>query len=118
MLAGFTVLLVFQLVGEVLARALGLPIPGPVVGMVLLFGALRLRRAIPDCLAHSADALLTHLSLLFVPAGVGAMLHAGRLADEWLAIVVALLLSTIGSIAVTALVMRALQKRASPRLPP
>jgi holin-like protein len=50
-------------------------------------------------------ALLGHLSLLFVPAGVGVMLHVRRLADEGLAIVVALVVSTALSIIVTALVV-------------
>lgn len=111
MLAGLTLLLVFQCLGEVLVHLLGLPVPGPVVGMLLLFIVLRSKRSIPESIGGAANALLQHLSLLFVPAGVGVMLHVDRLADEWLAIVVALVGSTLLAIAATAVVMRALMRR-------
>jgi len=110
MLGAFTVLLVYQLIGEVLVRATGLPVPGPVVGMLLLFLTLFARGAAPDWLRDTCQGLLSHLSLLFVPAGVGVMLHFKRLGAEWLPIVVALVASTVITIGVTALVMKALQK--------
>ena len=125
LLTGVTWLLVFQCIGEVLVRATGVPVPGPVVGMVLLFAGLRWRAARaaatppePAGLTIAADGLLKHLSLLFVPAGVGVMLHASRLADEWLAIAVALLVSTVAAIAAAALTMRALMPRGSKSDPP
>jgi holin-like protein len=108
MLAGLTWLLVFQCLGEVIVRLLGLPVPGPVVGMLLLFVVLRARAEIPAAIDGAATGLLQHLSLLFVPAGVGVMLHFGRLADEWPAIVAALVLSTVLAIGATAIAMRAL----------
>jgi holin-like protein len=111
MLAGLTWLLVFQCLGEALVRLLGAPVPGPVVGMLLLFVALRARETIPPAVDAAATGLLQHLSLLFVPAGVGVMLHFGRLADEGAAIVPALVLSTVLAIGVTALTMRALIRR-------
>ena len=111
MLAGLTWLLVFQCLGEIFVRLLGLPVPEPVVGMLLLFVVLRARPAIPEVVDKAATGLLQHLSLLFVPAGVGVMLHFGRLADEWPAIVVALIVSTILAIGVTAVTMRALIRR-------
>jgi len=110
MLAALTVLLVYQLVGEVLVQLLHLPVPGPVIGMLLLFVTLLLRGEAPEALRNTANGLLSHLSLLFVPAGVGVMLHFHRLATEWLPIVVALVASTVITIGVTALVMRALQR--------
>ncbi len=110
MLAALTVLLVYQLVGEVLVQLLHLPVPGPVIGMLLLFVTLLLRGEAPESLRDTANGLLGHLSLLFVPAGVGVMLHFHRLATEWLPIVVALVASTVITIGVTALVMRALQR--------
>ena len=110
MLAALTVLLVYQLIGEVLVQLLRLPVPGPVIGMLLLFLTLVLRGESPEWLRDTANGLLGHLSLLFVPAGVGVMLHFHRLASEWLPIVVALVASTVITIAVTALVMRALQR--------
>lgn len=111
MISALTLLLVFQLVGEVLARGLGLPIPGPVIGMGLMFLALVLRKGPSDELRGTASGLLQHLSLLFVPAGTGVMLHFQRLADEWLPLTVALLLSTFLSIAVTALLLNVLARR-------
>jgi holin-like protein len=110
MLGAFTVLLVYQLVGEVFVRVTGLPVPGPVIGMLLLFLTLLARGSVPAWLRDTCQGLLSHLSLLFVPAGVGVMLHFKRLGAEWLPIVVALVASTVITIGVTALVMKALQK--------
>jgi holin-like protein len=115
MLAGLTWLLVFQCLGEIIVRGLGLPVPGPVIGMLLLFVTLRIRRPATGRVEGAATALLQHLSLLFVPAGVGVMLHFGRLADEWPAIVAALVLSTVLAIGVTAVAMRALVRRGGSR---
>jgi holin-like protein len=111
MLGALTLLLVYQLAGEVIVQLAGLPVPGPVVGMLLLFLTLAWRGRAPLELRSTSQALLSHLSLLFVPAGVGVMLHFGRLGAEWLPIAAALLLSTVATIVVTALVMRGLQKR-------
>lgn len=98
-------LLLCQLVGEAFVVWTGLPIPGPVVGMILLFVGIALRGGIPQGLGWVVDGLLSHLSLLFVPAGVGVMLHISMLREEWPAIVVALVLSTVLTIAVTGLLM-------------
>ena len=105
MLEALATLLVFQTIGEVLSYWLGLPVPGPVLGMTLLLGLLLLRPAATDRLRPTSLELLKHLSLLFVPAGVGVMLHAARIGKEWLPIVVALIVSTALAIAVTALVV-------------
>mgnify|MGYP001339385868 CR=1 FL=1 len=101
----FTILLACQLVGEVVVRMLGLPLPGPVLGMVILFCGLVVRGQVPGELSAVADGLLQNLSLLFVPAGVGVMLHARLLADNWLALSVALLASAAITIVVTGWVM-------------
>jgi holin-like protein len=79
--------------------------------MVLLFATLVLKGAVPETLKSTATGLLSHLSLLFVPAGVGVMLHFHRVASEWLPIAVALIVSTVLTLAVTALVMRRLLAR-------
>jgi holin-like protein len=111
LLAGFTWLLLFQCAGEALVRLAGWPVPGPVAGMALLFVALLMRRPAPEALSVAADGLARHLSLLFVPAGVGVMLHVARVADEWLPIVVALTVSTVLAIAATALTFQWLARR-------
>ena len=105
MLNAITALLVFQLIGEAIARATALPLPGPVIGMALLFLALTLRGELPESLRATAGGLLQHLSLLFVPAGVGVVLHLGLIADQWPAIVTALIGSTLLTIAVSGLLM-------------
>jgi holin-like protein len=89
------------------------PIPGPVVGMALLLLALVLRPATLQAIKPTTQTLLQHLSLLFVPAGVGVMLHLERLGDEALAIGVALVVSTLVGLASAALTMAWLMKRGS-----
>ena len=116
-LAGFTWLLVFQCAGEALVRLAGWPIPGPVAGMALLFAALSLRRKASDSLTVAAEGLAKHLSLLFVPAGVGVMMYVTQVADEWLPIVFALFVSTVLAIAATALTFAWLVRRQE-RVPP
>ncbi|MBU0602718.1 MAG: CidA/LrgA family protein [Gammaproteobacteria bacterium] len=106
MLASITALLLFQLAGEVLVQWFGLPVPGPVLGMLLLFIVLIVRGGAPAALRDTANTLLQHLSLLFVPAGVGVMTHLGLFATEWLPTTVAILLSTAITVLVTAGVMR------------
>lgn len=110
-LAGITWLLLFQCAGEALSRLLALPVPGPVTGMLLLFVALRVRDSVPASIGVAGDGLATHLSLLFVPAGVGVMMHFGQLADEWVPIALALVVSTVATIAAAALTFVALARR-------
>lgn len=103
MLKAVTTLLVFQLVGEILAQAIGLPLPGPVLGMAFLMLALLAFRRVPDWLGETADVLLRHFSLLFVPASVGLMQYLARIEAEWRPIAVTLIVSTVVSIAASAL---------------
>lgn len=105
-LNGITLLLVYQLVGEICVRLFNLPVPGPVLGMVMLFLTLMIRGRTPEPLQNASSALLSHLSLLFVPAGVGMMAHFGRIADEWLPIALTLFLSTIITMVATAGIMQ------------
>lgn len=111
MLFHLTLILACQLAGETLVAATGLPLPGPVAGMAILFAGL-LAAGLPEGLGRVADAILGHLSLLFVPAGVGVMLHAPLIARDLVPISAALVLSTLAAVAVTGLAMRALSKAA------
>lgn len=111
MLAALTLLLIFQLAGEVLAHSFALPVPGPVIGMALLFVALMLRGGPGENLRQTSGQLLQHLSLLFVPAGTGIVLYGERIAAEWLPLVVAMVASTLLAIIVTALLLQALARR-------
>ncbi|AGA89665.1 putative effector of murein hydrolase LrgA [Thioflavicoccus mobilis 8321] len=105
-------LLVFQLAGEALSHTFALPVPGPVIGMLGLLLALIVRgwrkgaaSAVPPGLDRVTRALLDHLSLLFVPAGVGVTIHMALLAEEAVPIATALVVSTLAAIAVAGLLM-------------
>ena len=110
-MATLTVILVCQLIGEVISAGLDLPVPGPVIGMVILLSGLIAKGAVPDDIGRTADVLLNNLSLLFVPAGVGVMLHLSVLSDDWLPISVALVVSTTLTVAVTGFMMAKLRRR-------
>jgi len=109
-LEALTLILVCQLVGEVSVLITGLPVPGPVLGMLLLLAWLFLRGGVPESVGRAADALLAHLSLLFVPAGVGVLVHWERMRGQWAAIAAALVLGTLITLAVTALTMKAVTR--------
>ena len=115
-LRGLAWLLALQSLGEVLARGLQLPFPGPVIGMVLLLVALRWQ-PVRDSVAAVAEFLLAHLSLLFVPVGVGVMTHLGLFGRYGLRMAVVIVLSTWVGLAVTALVLRALMRGQPPDVP-
>jgi len=111
MVNALIVLLGFQLIGEVISRMAALPVPGPVVGMGLLFIALIVRGGPGEELDKTASGLLGHLSLLFVPAGTGIMLHAERLESEWLPLAAALLVSTMLCMGIAAICLHLFLKR-------
>ena len=108
MLGALTWLLLCQLVGEVAVRRFKLPLPGPVVGMLLLFAALVIRGGVPEHLHATSTMLLQHLMLLLVPATTGVMLHFKRVGEEWLPIMLAGVGGAAVTMAVTALTLRLL----------
>jgi holin-like protein len=112
-LVALTQLLLCQLVGEVIARAFDLAIPGPVIGMSLLLIVLLYRQSIPENLESTAEGILSHLSLLFVPAGVGVVAHLSVLGNEWQAIIGSLIGSTAITVLVTGWVLQRLHREAS-----
>jgi holin-like protein len=114
MLFAFAVLLIFQCLGEVISHALGLPVPGPVIGMLLLFIALLVSPALMERVEATGNALLSHLSLLFVPAGAGIVATAGSVQGHWLAVLASLVVGTVLTLTVTALVLRLLWRDAPP----
>jgi len=110
MLAALAALLVCQLAGEAVVRLTGLLVPGPVVGMLLLFLLLLLRAPLPAATAATSNELLKHLSLLFVPAGVGVVQHLDRLGSDGLRLVAVVVLATVITLAFTALVFEGLAR--------
>jgi holin-like protein len=111
MLEYLTLILICQLIGEFVVNTASLPFPGPVVGMLLLFLFLMINGEVAEPLAQVSDALLGNLSLLFVPAGVGVMLHFDLLDGNAWPLLIALVISTLLTIAVTAKVMLRLNRR-------
>ena len=110
MLESLAVLLLCQLLGELFVLYFELPIPGPVIGMIILFLGLMLRGNIPDQLSTTANGLLEQLSLLFVPAGVGVLTHLTLLGEHWLPLSTSLIVSTLLTLAITGLLMQHLAK--------
>ncbi len=111
-LQAFLTLLLFQLAGDTLQSLLHLPLPGPVLGMALLALWLLFKPAqLHGPLGKTADQLLTWLGLLFVPAGTAVVANLAMLRAAWLPASVALIGSTLLTLAVTAFVMQTLARR-------
>jgi holin-like protein len=116
-LRGFALLLLWQAAGEAIGHAFALPVPGPVIGLLLLLPGLA-AAPVRRWAGAAADLLLGHLSLLFVPVGVGVVTHLALLSQHGLALVVVIVLSTWIGLAATALALRALLPRDADAEPP
>lgn len=113
MIRGLAILLIFQSLGEALARVVSNALPGPVIGLLLLWIFLSVRQQIPSTLSAAADAMLANLSIFFIPAAVGVMIYASTLMSTGLAWILAIVISTIAAITTTALVLRWLSPKPS-----
>lgn len=111
MLYALTVLLVFQLLGELLVQWLKLPLPGPLIGMLLLFAMLMVRGAVPHSLRETAGTILQNLTLLFIPAVAGVMVDFERIGQDWVPFLIAGIGGTAITMAVTALTLRLMLAR-------
>jgi holin-like protein len=110
MIASLSLILLCQLAGEVIVRGFALPMPGPVIGLVLLLGLLLARDRFAvlargplqqDGVETVAKNMLAHLSLLFVPAGVGVVQKLDLIAEHGLAIIAVLAISVVITLLVT-----------------
>ena len=110
MVFGFLMLLSCQLVGELLDTFFEVPIPGSVVGMLLLLIGLIVAGRVPDGLRLSSEGLLSVLPLLLVPAGVGLMTHFGVLSEYWGQLLIALFMSTLITMFIVAGILKLLSK--------
>ena len=115
MLASLSLILLCQLIGEAVVRGLGLPLPGPVLGLLLLLILLLARDQFAllargplrnDVVESASKGLLAHLSLLFVPAGVGVVQKLDLLASHGIAITLVLALSVVVTLLATVLTFR------------
>jgi len=104
------ILLAFQLGGETLARGLGLPVPGPVIGLAALFLTLTLRPRLRETMQATTDTILGNLSLLFVPAGVGVIAHLDTFGRNGPALIAALTVSTGAAILAGVIAFRAVAR--------
>ncbi len=107
MIQALTLLFACQLAGELVVRTMALAFPGPVLGMALMVAGLAWVGRTSPALDQVADGLLRNLSLLFVPAAVGVVQQAGLIAQNWLAISAALVVSTVATLLVTVFTFRA-----------
>ena len=112
MLPAILTLLFFQALGEGVVRLLHVPIPGPVAGMGFLFLWLSWRGGASRRLERVGRELLQHLGLFFVPAGVGVIVLGPRLLQAWKPLLAAVLLGTLVTLSVTAIVFRLLTPKA------
>ena len=110
MIASLSLILLCQLVGEIIVRGIGVPVPGPVIGAVLLLLLLlaRDRFAIlargplqEGGVENTSRGLLANLSLLFVPAGVGVVQKLDLLAEHGIAIMLILAVSVVVTLLMT-----------------
>ncbi len=118
MLNSIFVILFFQLVGEFIQKFLELSVPGPVIGLFLLLIILLMSKKnyykIPINfqinLINSAESLLNYLPLLFIPVGVGVVMHLSLLEDNLVPVMLVIIIGTLLTLAVTAFVMDKLLK--------
>ena len=110
MLPALTLLFLCQLTGEIIVRGLGIAFPGPVLGMGLFFAGLLLAGRTGPALGQVADTILRNLSLLFVPAAVGVVQQLDLIVGNWLAITVAVAVSTLLTLIVTVYTFRGVSR--------
>ena len=117
MLKSVFIILLYQLIGELFQKFFGLSIPGPVIGLVLLLLTLLLiqkrQRVVPikEDLFNSAEILLNYLPLLFIPVGVGVVMHLSLLEDNLASVVFVIILGTLSTHALTGYIMEKILRK-------
>lgn len=111
MLKGLVILLSFQALGELIKAYTGMILPGPIIGMFLLFMALCLWRGVPTCLNNTSQTLIQNLALMFLPPSVGLFFLGPRFDDQWTAIIAAMTGGTVLSLIVSGLLMKFLMRK-------
>ena len=111
------IILLYQLIGELFQKFFGLSIPGPVIGLVLLLLTLLLiqkrQRVVPikEDLFNSAEILLNYLPLLFIPVGVGVVMHLSLLEDNLASVIFVIILGTLSTLALTGYIMEKILRK-------
>jgi holin-like protein len=115
MLAAFLLTLLLIVFGEAVTTALEIPVPGPVVGLLVLAVVFAAREGPTPAMSRMFDAIIPYAPMLFVPAGAGVIAHADAIAANWLAIVSVITLGTFAVLLVTGLIVQALVRMLSAR---
>jgi putative effector of murein hydrolase LrgA (UPF0299 family) len=110
-LLAIAVLFLMQIVGEALVRLTGLPMPGPLIGMLLMLATLMAYGRVPAGLRDACHHMLKHLMLLFIPAVAGIMVYFGTMEGEWIPFLLACVAGVALTIVVTALTFKWMLKR-------
>jgi holin-like protein len=119
MLRAIFVIFFFQLSGEAIKKFFEMRIPGPVIGLVLLLITLVYLKkfksstvvSLKKDVINTSNYILGYLSLLFVPIGVGVVMHLAYLENNLLKVLIIVLISTVLTIAVTAFLMEKIKKK-------
>ena len=105
------IVLGIYLIGEILSSTLSLPIPGNILGMVILFVLLCTKTIKVDQISNVTNFLLDHLAFFFIPAGVGLMSSMGIIKATWLQLLIVCIVTTIVIIAVTGITVQFVAER-------
>ncbi|MDR3597631.1 CidA/LrgA family protein [Clostridium sp.] len=104
------IILGIYLVGEVLSSALHLPVPGNILGMVILFILLCTKVVKVENISNVTDFLLNHLSFFFIPAGVGLMTSLDIIKSTWWQLSLVCLITTSIIIGTTGTIVQVISK--------
>jgi len=105
------IILGIYLVGELLSTLLHLPIPGNILGMVILFILLCTKIVTVDNISNVTNFLLDHLAFFFIPAGVGLMESLGIIKATWWQLLIVCISTTAIIIGVTGVIVQSMSKR-------
>jgi holin-like protein len=107
------IILVIYFAGEILTRFFNLPVPGNIMGMILLIILLSTNVVKLEMVDTVANFLLDHLAFFFIPAGVGLLTSLVVIKDSLIRLLIVCFISTIITIAVTAIVVEFMTKEKS-----
>ena len=112
MLRSLFIIFFFQLLGEAIQKFFEINIPGPVIGLILLLlvfiffikNASTFRK-IKKEISETSHQIINYLSLLFVPIGVGVVMHINYLGDNLFKILAIIIIGTLSTLVFVAYVM-------------
>ena len=108
MLYGLLILLIFQCIGEFIIYITNWPIPGPVIGILLMLMFLLITKRLPGQLEAASNTLIRYLSLLFLPASVGIFFLGEAFDSQWPAVIGVIVVSTLAALIFVTFLLRIL----------